>query len=79
MLAPKIKLQAKWKQHRQDAKEQLLKMPAGNKNIQRELGPKRSESDEIAHQVSRHPEIPGEMELGKNDRQKLSEIILEYP
>ena len=77
MMITKQKLQAKLRIRNNGISENSPQRRAGNEEEGEYI--KTSEKTEITHLVETHPEMPGELEMNREDRKKLGELMLEYP
>ena len=77
MLIPRQKLQEQWKNRHRVMLEKTLKI--SEKELPEETAfHKNKEQSHIMQVVKTHPEMPEEMELSKDRRKQLSELMLEY-
>ena len=83
MIQPRQKLEEQWKKRHHEIQRQK-----GNKNAHKNTEQKRHEEPEFAKQpgktyimqlVEENPEKPEEIELNRERRKQLAELMLEYP
>ena len=76
MLLPKQKLQAQWRIRSNAIRENATQRRAGHE--EEEVYIKTADLTEITHLVEIHPEMTDELELNRENRKQLAEMMLEY-
>ena len=78
MLMPRIKLREQWKQRNHAILEQLNTGKQETKEQRYNPLSKKTAQTELTQYIAAHPEMPEEMELNRDDRKQLAELMREY-